>query len=128
MTGDEPCPCASRLAYAACCEPLHDGRDAAPTAERLMRSRFAAYATGREDYVFRTWHPRTRPADVEPAPGLVWTGLTVVEVQAGTADDTEGTVEFKAAYEAADGPGVMHERSRFVRRGSRWVYLDGDAL
>jgi len=123
-----PCPCGSGLAYAACCEPLHDGRTTAETAEHLMRSRFAAYAVGREDYVFRTWHPRTRPTDVEPAPGLVWTGLTVVDAEAGGPDDTEGTVEFEAAYEAGDGPGVMHERSRFVRRGPRWVYLDGEAL
>ena len=128
VTGDDPCPCGSGLAYALCCEPLHDGREVAGTAERLMRSRFAAHAVGREDYVFRTWHPRTRPADVEPTPGLRWTGLTVVDVEAGGPDDAAGRVEFEAAYEASDGPGVMHERSRFVRRGPRWVYLDGEVM
>jgi SEC-C motif-containing protein len=120
------CPCSSGLAYAACCEPLHDGRDRATTAERLMRSRYAAYAAARSDYVFRTWHPRTRPADVEPVPGLVWTSLTVLDVVAGGPDDTEGTVAFEAAFVGPEGPGVLRERSRFVRRGERWVYLDGD--
>ncbi len=114
------CPCGSGLAYAACCQPLHDGRARAETAERLMRSRYAAYAQGRADYVFRTWHPRTRPADVTPEPGLVWTGLRVLGVAAGGPDDAEGVVEFEASH---DGPGVLHERSRFVRRAGRWFYL-----
>jgi SEC-C motif-containing protein len=120
------CPCGTGRAYEECCEPLHDGRSRALTAEQLMRSRYAAYAVGRSDYVFRTWHPRTRPADVTPAPGLVWTGLTVLDVVEGGPEDVEGTVEFEARHDGPDGPGVLHERSRFVRRGDRWVYLDGD--
>ena len=125
MTTDA-CPCGSGLTYAACCEPLHDGQVRAATAEQLMRSRYAAYARGRSDYVFRTWHPRTRPADVTPVPGLVWTGLTVLAVEAGGADDTEGVVEFEARHDGPAGPGAMHERSRFARRGERWVYVAGD--
>ena len=27
-----------------------------------MRSRYTAFALRDEDYLFRTWHPRTRPA------------------------------------------------------------------
>jgi SEC-C motif-containing protein len=121
------CPCGSASPYADCCEPLHDGRARAETAERLMRSRYSAYAKGRTDHVFRTWHPRTRPAEVEPVPGLVWTGLRVLATGAGGADDDEGTVEFEATHDGPGGPGVLHERSRFVRRAGRWVYLDGDA-
>lgn len=118
------CPCGSGLVYADCCEPLHDGRARATTAEQLMRSRYAAYARGRSDYVFRTWHPRTRPADVVPVPGLTWTGLTIVAVEAGSEDDDVGVVEFEARHAGADGSGALHERSRFVRRGGRWVYLE----
>ena len=59
-------------------------------------------------------------------PGLVWTGLTVLDVVHGGPDDVEGTVEFEATYDGPDGPGVLHERSRFVRRGQRWVYLDAE--
>lgn len=92
-----------------------------------MRSRYAAYARGRNDYVFRTWHPRTRPADVQPVPGVTWTGLTVLGMEAGGPDDEEGTVEFEAGHDGPDGPGVLHERSRFVRRVGRWVYLDAEA-
>lgn len=126
MSDDRTCPCGSGRAYASCCEPLHDGREQAATAERLMRSRYSAYARGRSDHVFRTWHPRTRPTDVEPVPGLVWTGLRVLTVEAGSEDDAEGVVEFEANHDGPDGPGVLHERSRFVRRRGRWVYVDGD--
>jgi SEC-C motif-containing protein len=91
-----------------------------------MRSRYAAYVVGELDHVFRTWHPRTRPDDVAPAAGLVWQGLEVVATEAGDVGDAEGVVEFRAAYEAAGRTGVLHEISRFTRRGGRWVYVDGD--
>lgn len=91
-----------------------------------MRSRYSAYAVGRLDHVFRTWHPRTRPAAVEPTLDLTWTGLTVLATEAGRPGDDHGVVEFDAAYRSGDGPGVLHERSRFTRRAGRWLYLDGD--
>ena len=91
-----------------------------------MRSRYAAYVVGAPDHVFRTWHPRTRPDDVAAAGGVVWRGLDVLATEAGGSDDDEGVVEFRAAYEAAGRTGVLHEVSRFVRRGGRWVYVDGD--
>jgi SEC-C motif-containing protein len=124
--GPEPtCPCGSGTSYVTCCGPLHDGA-AATTAEALMRSRYAAYATGRLDYVFRTWHPRTRPVDVEPTPGVTWSGLEVLRAEAGGTDDATGTVEFRASYRTSDGEHVLKEASRFERRAGRWVYVDGD--
>ena len=68
------CPCGSGTPYAACCGRLHRGA-AAETAEQLMRSRYAAFAVGDEAYLFRTWHPRTRPDDLTLppiAPGPAW--------------------------------------------------------
>jgi SEC-C motif-containing protein len=130
-SGEQPstaptCLCGSGGTYAACCGPLHDNRVQAETAERLMRSRYAAYALGRLDHVYRTWHPRTRPDDLAPDPGTRWTGLTVRATEAGQPGDDQGVVEFEAAYRTAAGPGVLHERSRFARRAGRWFYLGGD--
>ena len=125
MNGMTPCPCGSGTAYGACCGPLHDGAPAA-TAEALMRSRYTAYALGRTDHVFRTWHPRTRPDEVAPDPGVTWTGLEVLATEAGGPDDASGVVEFRARLRTAGGPQVLHERSRFERRGGGWVYVDGD--
>lgn len=121
-----PCPCGSGATYAACCEPLHDNRVQAETAERLMRSRYAAFALGRLDHVLRTWHPRSRPHELSDVPGVTWTGLTVLATDGGQPEEEEGVVEFEAAYRTADGAGVQHERSRFARRAGRWFYLDGE--
>ncbi|GAA1428588.1 YchJ family protein [Microlunatus lacustris] len=120
-----PCPCGSGPPYAVCCEPLHDNRVQAATAERLMRSRYAAYAVGRLDHVLRTWHPRTRPHELTDPPGLTWTGLTVLATEDGQPGDEAGVVEFEAAYRDDESAGVQHERSRFARRAGRWFYLDG---
>ena len=121
----QDCPCGSGETYSTCCEPLHDGQ-AATTAEQLMRSRYSAYVRGRTDYVFRTWHPRTRPDDVENDPGLTWEGLEVLGAPDGGVGDVTGVVEFRARYRTRDGGGTMHETSSFERRAGRWVYVDGD--
>ena len=121
----DPCPCGSGTAYGGCCGPLHDGTPA-PTAEALMRSRYSAYAVGDLDHLFRTWHPRTRPAGLGPAPGLAWVGLEVLRTVAGGAEDETGVVEFRARFRDSRGEQVMRETSRFQRRGGRWVYVDDD--
>jgi SEC-C motif-containing protein len=88
-----------------------------------MRSRYAAYAVGDLDHVFRTWHPRTRPDDLAPTPGLTWTGLEIVDTVDGGPDDATGIVEFRASYELGGRAEVLHERSAFERRAGRWVYV-----
>lgn len=89
-----------------------------------MRSRYTAFVLGREDHLWRTWHPRTRPETVE-AGDVEWAGLSILDVVAGGAADQIGTVEFQARYLGAEGPAVMRERSVFERRGGRWTYLEG---
>ena len=84
-----------------------------------MRSRYAAYAVGDLDYVFATWHPRTRPEPLTLDPEVTWSGLTVHA-------HGEDWVEFTAAYRTRGGAGELHERSRFERRAERWVYVDGE--
>jgi SEC-C motif-containing protein len=37
-------------------------------------------------------------------------------------------VEFRAHYRSPRGRGARHERSRFVKKGSRWVYVNGDTF
>ena len=63
--------------FGECCGPLLDGAPA-PSAERLMRSRYTAFAVGDAGYLVRTWHPRTRPSDVD-LDGTVWEGLVIEE-------------------------------------------------
>jgi SEC-C motif-containing protein len=107
-----------------CCGPFHRGESQARSAEELMRSRYSAFAHGDADYLFRTWHPRTRPDDVTIDPRITWTGLEVIDSVAGGPDDDRGEVEFKAFFESAGRADSLHERSRFERRAGRWFYLD----
>jgi SEC-C motif-containing protein len=107
-----------------CCGPLLAGTRA-PTAERLMRSRFTAFALGEADYLLDSWHPTTRPRRIELDPDQRWLFLEVLDITAGGPLDSEGVVEFRAHFTAAGHRGELHERSRFVRVDGRWVYLDG---
>ena len=120
------CPCLSGDPYDMCCGPIHRGEADAPTAERLMRSRFSAFALGDAGYLLASWHPSTRPAGLELDPGLRWYRLDIVGTTRGGILDDVGTVHFRA-YFKGDAVGVQEEDSRFVREGRRWFYVDGSA-
>ena len=89
-----------------------------------MRSRYSAFVRRDEPYLLRTWHPRTRPAQVGSDAGTRWTGLEILETTDGTAFHTAGTVTFRASFKG----GALHERSRFERSEGAWVYVDGEFL
>lgn len=96
------------------------------TAEALMRSRFAAYRDGDAAWLLSSWHPSTRPADLDLDEDVRWRGLQIVDTVDGGATDESGVVEFRATYLVDGELGVLHERSRFVREDGRWLYVDGD--
>lgn len=123
-----PCLCGSNLDLAACCGPYHEGRPA-PTAEVLMRSRYAAYALGRLDYIEATCAgPATvsfNRAEAELAQrGTEWLGLDIVATRMGRDSDSEGTVSFVARYRHRGEEASIVETSRFRRVGGAWVYWD----
>lgn len=111
------CPCGLPEPYAACCGAYHRGEATPPTPERLMRSRFSAFAVGDAAYLLRTWHPSTRPGRL-PLGSTRWTRLEVLQASGGLLD-VEGEVHFRAHHQ----DGVQEERSRFVRDAERWSYL-----
>lgn len=118
----EPCPCDTGRGYDECCGRFHAGR-AAPTALELMRSRYTAYALGASAYLLDTWADATRPRSITFDPRLRWTGLEIIEHEAGSLLDDTGTVTFGADHEVAGVPQRLLEKSRFVREGGRWRYL-----
>ncbi|MBD1594270.1 YchJ family protein [Arthrobacter sp. S1_S22] len=122
----ENCRCLSGEQYGQCCGRFHRGAADAATAEQLMRSRYSAFALLDADYLMRTWHPRTAPAELELDPGMEWRRLAILSTSGGGPLDTEGVVEFTAHYRHGNGRGVLHETSRFVRENRRWFYVDGD--
>ena len=122
---DTRCPCFSGNTFDACCGPILAGA-AAPTAERLMRSRYTAFVVEDAAHLLRTWHPTTRPQTIDFDPDLEWRRLLVVDREAGGPFDRVGVVEFEAFWREGAERGSLHERSRFVREDRHWYYVDGD--
>ena len=91
-----------------------------------MRSRYSAFALGLSDYLLQSWHPDTRPAelDVHTPPQPKWIGLKVLATS--LQDDRHGRVHFIARCRVGGRAERLEEHSRFVREGGRWYYLDGD--
>ena len=90
-----------------------------------MRSRYSAYVLKLEDYLLATWHPDTRPSELDiAADDTKWLELEVKkhEVQ----DETHATVDFVARYRIAGKGYRLHELSRFVKEDGRWFYRDGE--
>lgn len=114
------------LAYADCCGRYLDdfAQTPAPDAESLMRSRYTAFVRERADYLLATWHASHRPAQLDFDAGTRWLGLQVKDRRQVDAEHAE--VEFVARQRDASGrANRLHERSRFVREGGRWYYVEG---
>jgi SEC-C motif-containing protein len=130
-----PCPC-GRLgpgrepaSHAQCCGRYIDdfAHQPAPDAESLMRSRYSAFVREAGDYLLASWHAPERPPTLDFTPGAKWLGLAVMGQRQTGPDQAE--VEFVARQREPGGRAVrLHERSRFVREGGRWFYVDGDIL
>lgn len=119
------CPCGRGLPYARCCEPLHAGA-VAVDAEALMRSRYSAFVKDLRPYLLATWHPSTRPADIDPPePGLRWLGLEVKRAQ--LLGEDQGLVAFVARSKLGGRAYRLQETSLFVREGGHWFYLNAQA-
>lgn len=120
----ERCPCSSGEAYTGCCGRFHRG--AVPdTAEQLMRSRYTAFVFGLSDYLLETWHPSTRPTELDLNRDIRWLGLKIKHCIEGQSGQYRGTVEFVARSKLGGRAQRLHEISRFVREHDRWWYLDG---
>ena len=87
-----------------------------------MRSRYSAFVQKREAYLLATWHPDTRPANLDLSDSPAWASLQVFD--SDQAGDT-GRVHFRALYRAGAGWGYLEEHSEFRRLDGRWLYLSG---
>jgi SEC-C motif-containing protein len=92
-----------------------------------MRSRYSAYVLCNEQYLLATWHPSTRPGSIPFSKNQKRLGLNVID--ASVTDRATAEVEFIARSRVSNGAAVrQHERSRFVREGGRWFYVNGDLV
>lgn len=124
------CPCNSKKNYAECCDPIIQ-QTSAPTALKLMRSRYTAYTKGLASYLYETTHSSVRKQynvkEIEKwSKENNWTQLEIVSVEHGSVRDERGTVEFKAYFTNKEGKQqVHHEKSTFLKDGGNWFYVDG---
>lgn len=109
------CPCGTGLTYGECCGPFLAAEAQPPTAERMMRSRYTAYALRHQGYLRATWHPSTRPATLVLDPATQWIGLEILGRTSGGMLDTESTVEFRATFRRDLMRLHQQENSSFVR-------------
>lgn len=119
------CPCGSGLIYQKCCQPYHLKKEFAPTAEKLMRSRYAAFVIGDADYLYETTHfskrkENSKSAYFSSAKNTKWVKLEIIN--AGF-----DVVEFKAYYLSSSFQSeVLHEKSNFKLENGKWYYVDGE--
>ena len=127
------CPCGSDRLYSDCCGPYISGKEKAPTAEALMRSRYSAYVKHEIDYIINTCVHRGKD-DIDYkstrdwSEQSEWLGLKIISVEKGGPADTEGTVEFEASYMRDGLKDVHHEKAKFKKdnaENSQWLYDEG---
>ena len=119
------CYCGNSIPFQDCCEPYIKGIANTPTAEKLMRSRYSAFATGAADYLVKTTHISKRrfhnKKDI-----LAWSQANKwlkLEVLAST----KNTVTFKAYYLDENLKAQVHyEHSTFKFENNKWFYVDGE--
>jgi SEC-C motif domain protein len=124
------CPCGSDKLYGECCEPYLNGTANAPTAEALMRARYAAYVTANIVFIERTFHSSTRTefnreSAKKWAEESQWHSLEILKTIGGKEQDTEGSVEFIATYSQKDEVVKHHEVSSFRKEAGAWTFVDG---
>ena len=136
-----PCPCGRMgsgpgrkgqpLSFGECCGKFlssHPLNGPFPSdAHALMRSRYTAFVLERADYLLSTWDVTRRPPAIDFEFGVKWLGLEVRSLR--TLDEFHAEVEFIARQKPIRGAALrLHERSRFVRSGVHWQYVDGESL
>ena len=119
------CYCGNSIPFQDCCEPYIKGIANTPTAEKLMRSRYSAFATGAADYLVKTTHISKRRFHNKKEI-LAWSKANKwlkLEVLAST----ETTVTFKAYYLDENLKAQVHyEHSTFKFENNKWFYVDGE--
>ena len=153
----DTCPCQinptaetadAPLSYQDCCQPYHDAfyneevdGSKVETAERLMRTRYSAFALVKPEYIVNTTVPAQQglldfDAIESWAKETDWAGLEIVE-HTPKIGKRHAQVEFKAYFNARDNANDLaekiqahHELSAFVKvknkanNDARWYFLE----
>lgn len=125
---NNPCPCGSKKKYKKCCQIYHKGAHP-KDALTLMKSRFSAYVVGDANYIIKTTHPHNPDYHDNHK---VWREEILrfskenhfldLSIESFEEEKEQAYVMFKVTFE----DGLLHEKSRFVKNGDIWLYIEAD--
>ncbi len=120
------CPCGSGKKYKKCCAPLHKGAFAKNALE-LMKSRYSAYAISDIRYIIKTSLDKNLDESElkEFSKKCDFQKLEILEFIDG---ESETFVTFKASIFCDNIDNSFCEKSRFIKKDNRWLYVDGEFL
>ena len=118
-----PCACGSGQPGPICCERIINNKLKVGSALALMRSRYVAYAQKNVHYILDTWHPETRPEELQLEDEVLWLNLKVL---AHKSEKNQAHVEFKAVGRRSGRAFTHHELSIFRKLDDRWFFYDGE--
>lgn len=126
------CPCHSGKSYQECCSLYHEGFKLPESSEKLMRSRYSAYALGLSNYIIATTHPANpayeqnrdtwKKGIEEFSKNITFAGLTI---EATEDKNNEGTVTFYARLLESGKDVSFREKSQFEKVNGKWLYKSG---
>lgn len=149
----QPCFCGSNIDFSTCCLPFINKEVPAQTPEKLMRSRFSAYAYGNAQYIYDTYAKSSQTAqsvkDIDDwSQSCVWIALEIYPIADSSNNAAEQFVEFSAFYITDDTLYELREKSRFILEENmppaitanvkekstinaplkQWRYIDGNII
>jgi SEC-C motif-containing protein len=123
------CDCGGQDSFDQCCGRFISGKELAPSAEALMRSRYTAFYHKNMDYLRQTTDPQTRMAgdDVanrQWAESVQFKGLEIIRSEEA---GNKAIVEFRASFVelATSQEHVHHELSKFRKQAGVWYFREG---
>lgn len=119
------CPCQSGKSYDLCCKRFISHQEVAENAQQLMRSRYAAYALNKLDYLIDSWHADYQPEGLQLDEGVKWVGLDIVQ---HSTEKNEAIVEFEALFLVDGKVDALREKSQFVFENGQWLYTTGEMM
>lgn len=133
LSANAPCPCGRDAKLKHCCGRIHEGRP--PSPPELVRARYTAFVLGKVRFIIDTTHPSAPHRQEDRAAWraelqdycrrVTFEGLRLHE-HAIDEERGEAHVTFAVEMQLDGREAGFTERSRFLRDGTRWRYVDGE--
>lgn len=138
LSRSKPCPCTSGKTYGSCCYPFHKGEADPQDAPTLVRARYAAFALGEIEFLWKTLHPQNPDRDRGREQVLValrvasnayrYMGLTILDARPEDPVDGVARVLYVARIFQRGSNVSFVERAEFLHDGGGMRYVGGKSI